>query len=73
MIEAVKENLSINRIVGSKKFNINIEGDTIIPDSKPDILNAINITSNVCIYKKEVMERENKTRWKFKCIHNVSC
>ena len=57
MIEAVKENLSINRIVGSKKFNINIEGDTIIPDSKPDILNAINITSNVCIYKKEVMER----------------
>ena len=56
MIEAVKESLVLNRIVGSKNFNITVEGDCIIPDIKPDILNAINMTGNVCIYKKEIME-----------------
>lgn len=56
MVEAVKENLILNRIVGSKVFNITVEGDCIIPDIKPDILNAINTTSNVCIYKKEILE-----------------
>ena len=56
MIEAVKENLCINKIVGSKKFNINVEGDSIIPDIKPDILNTINMTGNVCIYKKEILD-----------------
>lgn len=56
MIEAVKENLCINRIVGSKNFNITVDGDCIIPDIKPDILNAINMTGNVCIYKKEILE-----------------
>ncbi len=56
MIETVKENLCINRIVGSRNFNITIEGDAIIPDTKPDILNAINVTGKVCIYKKEILE-----------------
>ena len=28
----------------------------IVPDSKPDILNTINTSGNVCIYKKEVMD-----------------
>lgn len=56
MIEAVKENLCINKIVGSKKFNITVEGDCIIPDIKPDILNTINMTGNVCIYKKEMLD-----------------
>lgn len=56
MIDTVKENLCINRIVGSRNFNITIEGDSIIPDIKPDILNAINMTGKVCIYKKEILE-----------------
>lgn len=56
MIDAVKENLCINKIVGSKMFQITIEGDSIIPDSKPDILNDISTTGNVCIYKKEILE-----------------
>lgn len=56
MVEAVKESLCINRIVGSKKFNVTVEGDCIIPDTKPDILNSINMTGNVCIYKKEILE-----------------
>ena len=56
MVEAVKENLCINKIVGSKTFQINVQGDTIIPDTKPDILSEISANGNVCIYKKEVME-----------------
>ncbi len=56
MIEAVKENLCINKIVGSKTFEVTVEGDSIIPDIKPDILNEVNITGNVCVYKKEILE-----------------
>ena len=42
MINMVKENLCINKIVGNKTFQITIEGDSIIPDTKPDILSDIN-------------------------------
>ncbi len=56
MIDIEKESLCINKIVGSKVFNITVQGDVVIPDSKPDILNAINTTGNVCIYKKEILD-----------------
>ena len=56
MIEAVKENLCINRVVGNKTFQIIIEGDSIIPDTKPDILKDIAGKGNVCIYKKEILD-----------------
>ncbi len=41
MIDTVKESLCINKIVGNKTFQITIEGDSIIPDTKPDILSDI--------------------------------
>lgn len=44
MIDAIKENLCINKIVGNKNFQIVIEGDCIIPDVKPDILSDISTT-----------------------------
>lgn len=56
MIDAIKESLCINKIVGNKTFQILIEGDAIIPDTKPDILSDISTTGNVCIYKKEILE-----------------
>ncbi len=56
MIDAVKENLCINKAVGSKTFQVLVEGDSIIPDTKPDILNDIVANGNVCIYKKEILE-----------------
>ncbi len=59
MLDAIKESLCVNKIVGSRTFQIVIEGDSIIPDSKPDILSAISQTGNVCIYKKEILERQN--------------
>jgi len=55
-INTTKESLSVNKMICEKKEMINIQGDMIVPDSKPDILNTINTTGNACIYKKEVMD-----------------
>lgn len=55
-LDMTKESLCINKIVGQKTENILVEGDMIVPDVKPDILNTISTTGNVCIYKKEVLE-----------------
>ena len=59
-INITKEALNVNKVVCEKKEIINIQGDMIVPDSKPDILNTINTSGNVCIYKKEVMEGKIK-------------
>lgn len=59
-INITKETLNVNKVVCEKKEMINVQGDMIVPDSKPDILNTINTSGNVCIYKKEIMD--GKTR-----------
>ena len=59
-IEVQKNNLCINQIIGQKKENVIVEGDIIIPDIKPDILNAINTNGTVCIYKKELLDGKIK-------------
>ncbi len=55
-VDVTKENIVLNKIVGQKSEIIVVEGDMIVPDVKPDILNTINTTGNVCIYKKEVLD-----------------
>ena len=55
-INTTKETLNVNKVICEKKEIINIQGDMIVPDAKPDILNTINTSGNVCIYKKEVMD-----------------
>ena len=55
-INTTKETLNVNKVICEKKEMINIQGDMIVPDSKPDILNTINTTGNACIYKKEIMD-----------------
>lgn len=55
-IELSKENICINKLVAEKKELIYVEEDMIVPDTKPDILNTINVKGNLCIYKKEVMQ-----------------
>jgi len=56
VVDTVKENLCINKVIATKKEIIFVEGDMIIPDSKPDILNTICTSGVVCIYKKEVLD-----------------
>ena len=59
-IDITKESLNIKKVVCEKKEIVNIQGDMIVPDSKPDILNTISTSGNVCIYKKEVTEGKIK-------------
>lgn len=58
MIEAQRENLSINKLIAEKKEIIFAEGDMIVPDSKPDILNTISTSGVVSIYKKEIQSEK---------------
>lgn len=55
-VEATRQTITVNKLISSKKEFITIEGDTIVPDVKPDILNTIDTAGNVCIYKKEVLD-----------------
>ena len=59
-IDVNKESICINKIVAEKQELVFVEEDMIVPDSKPDILNAINLSGNVCIYKKEVLDGKVK-------------
>ena len=53
VVDTTKESVCINQIVGQKNENRMIEGDMIVPDIKPDILNTITTSGNVCIYKNK--------------------
>lgn len=56
LLETEKENVCINQIVGQKKDEIIVEGDVIVNDIKPDVLNIISTNGIPCVYKKEVMD-----------------
>ena len=45
-VEVSKENICINKLVSQKKEIIFVNTDMIVPDSKPDVLNTINVTGN---------------------------
>ena len=55
-IEVEKSNLSINQIVADKNENVMIEGDCIVPDVKPDILEIIGTSGIINVYKREVSD-----------------
>lgn len=55
-VDTTRQNITVNKLVSTKKEIITIEGDMIVPDVKPDILNTIDTVGNVCIYKKEVLD-----------------
>lgn len=60
VVDTMKENLCINKLIATKKEVFLVEGDMIVPDSKPDVLNTICTSGVVCIYKKEVLENKVK-------------
>ena len=55
-IDTEKEKICINKIVQEKNDIVTIEGDSIVPDVKPDVITSINTCGNICIYKKEVLD-----------------
>ena len=54
--DANKEQLTLNKLICEKKETIIVQGDMIVPDAKPDILNTIDTSGIISIYKKEVMD-----------------
>lgn len=58
ILETVNENLCVNKLIATKKEIQMVEGDIIVPDAKPDILNTICTSGMVCIYKKEVLDEK---------------
>ena len=60
IVDTVKENLSVNKLVSSKREIIFVEGDMIVPDSKPDILSTICTSGVVNIYGKDILEDKVK-------------
>ena len=55
-VDATRQTITVNKLISTKKEVVTIEGDMIVPDVKPDILNTIDTVGNVCIYKKEVLD-----------------
>lgn len=51
-----KSKIVINKKLVEKEKTVEIYGDIIVPDIKPDIVNIINSNANTYIYKKEVNE-----------------
>lgn len=49
-----KNTISINKKMAEKLKTIEVQGDIIVPDIKPDILNIINTNANPYIYKEEI-------------------
>lgn len=56
LLETEKERVCINQIVGQNEKEATVEGDVIVNDIKPDVLNIISADGIPCIYKKEVMD-----------------
>ena len=55
LLETEKERVCINKIVGQNEKEAIVEGDVIVNDIKPDVLNIISVDGIPCIYKKEVL------------------
>ena len=58
VVDTVNEKLCVNKLISQKREVLLIEGDMIVPDSKPDILNTICTSGVVCIYKKEILDEK---------------
>jgi len=56
LLETEKETVCINQIIGQNEKEVIVEGDVIVNDSKPDVLNIISSDGIPCVYKKEVMD-----------------
>lgn len=59
-IKTSKENICINQIIGQKEDNFIIEGDEIVPDIKPDVLNIISTNGIICMNNKEIKDGKVK-------------
>lgn len=55
-MELIKENIKVNDVVVNSTLQKTVDGDIIVPDSKPDILKILQVDAASCITEKEVNE-----------------
>lgn len=55
-IELNKAQIMLDKILCKENININVEGELVVPDIKPDILSISNIDAEVYLRKQEVKE-----------------
>ncbi len=55
-IKLEKSKLAVNQVITNKNESIIVDGDVIVPDVKPDILEIVGTSGIVNVYKKEVMD-----------------
>ena len=55
-VETSKDQICINQIIGQKTELIDVEGDVILNDIKPDVKSIISTNGIVSVYKKEITE-----------------
>jgi len=59
-VETAKDKIRLSELIGQKQEMLNIDGDVIVNDIKPDVLKVINTNGTLCIYKKEVLNGKIK-------------
>lgn len=55
-IKLDKGSLAINQVITAKRWQESVQGDCIVPDVKPDILEIVGTSGTLNIYKREVMD-----------------
>ena len=55
-----KNTIAINKKTAENCKNIEVKGDIIVPDSKPDIVNMIGTNANPYIYKEDITDGKCK-------------
>ncbi len=51
-----KGSLAINQVITNRRWQESVQGDCIVPDIKPDILEVVGTSGTLNIYKREVMD-----------------
>lgn len=57
-MELLKKSIHMNRLKDKNSFNITVDEDCVIPDSKPDVVRKIRECGNVCVEKVRAMEEK---------------
>jgi len=58
LVELVKESITSDLVIGQEMTQSIIEGDILVPDSKPDISRVISVDGLIQMTKKEVTENK---------------
>lgn len=53
-IELKKESIQVNTLLCHKKLEVVLEGDTIVPDTKPDILRVLQLDGNAVLGRSDI-------------------